>query len=49
MYNILFEDNFEESNDIVYFFLGIVVFVVILFNIINCFVMLKNKDLRKYN
>lgn len=49
MHNTSFEDNFEESNDTVYPFSGIVVSVAILLNIINCFVMLKNKDLRKHN
>lgn len=49
MHNTSFEDNFEESNDTVYPFSGIVVSVAILLNSINCFVMLKNKDLRKHN
>lgn len=48
-FNIFFVDFLGENVIIVYLCLVMVMFLVILFNIINCLVMMRNKDLRKYN
>lgn len=46
MLNKIYVDFFNFG--IVYFVLGIILFVVIFFNIVSCVIMMKNKDLRKY-
>lgn len=49
MSNTSFVDPFEGSKMSVYPLLGTVMTLAILLNIVNCVVMIKNKDLRKHN
>lgn len=49
MSNASFVDPFEGRKMIVYSFLGTVMTLAISLNIVNCVVMIKNKDLRKHN